>query len=138
LKITKGIEDPSHCQENCINLWYFVTNCCNTITNMVGQYEQNGQKLTFCLGSLWLGNNNIVNKKICFKAVWVIHSSTIKVQWNIFIEINLLHSIVNCTAYLSLLNLDMYHAQICWYFAFTVNKEYAHSIQFVCPYDNTI
>jgi hypothetical protein len=106
-----------------------------------GQYEQNGQKLTFCLGSLWLGNKNIVNKKICFKAVWLVHSSTNKVQWNIFCEINLLHSTVNCTAYLSLyigLNMDMYHAQICWYSAFTVNEEYSHSIQFMCPYHDNI
>lgn len=104
LKITKGIEDPSHCQENCIILWYSVTYCYNCITNMmVGSIWTEWPKFFFCLGSLWLGNKNIVNKKICFKAGWVIHSSTIKVQWNIFIEINLLHSIVNCTAHLSLL-----------------------------------
>ena len=136
LKMTKGIEDPSHCHENCISLWHSVTNCYNCITNVV-------------VGSVWIEwpkinfYKNTVHKKIGFKAVWLIHSSTIKVQWNIFTEINLLHSTVTCTAnlslYIGLLNMDMYCAQIRWYFAFTVNKEYAHSIQFVCPYhDNTL
>lgn len=81
-------------------------------TGGYSQYEQNGKKLTSFVGSLRLGNKNILHKTYVLMWCWY----TNKVQWNVFTEIKLLHSTVNCTAYISLyiglFNMDMYHIYI--------------------------